>query len=165
MGYLKGTGEAERAARLISQAQDSVARLSELGMTSTQAAKLVSTHQGIPFSVFNTQLGTLESAVKYLREELSLSYESIGALLGRGPGPIGVTYRRTRSKHPARLTVTPGESLPFNAFRDRRLSVLESAANYLAAQGHDWHEIAQIMRRNDKTIWTVLDRARRKLAK
>lgn len=152
--------------RLLAEAADALERLDSLGVAPDDVLRVVSARQdvrGVPVSVFNSRLGALESVVKYLREELLLSYDSIAVLLHRNPGPVGVTYRRAKKKHGGRLDVSADETVPFSVFGDGLLSVLESIAYHLALQGHDWHEIAHIMCRHDKTIWTVLDRAKRKL--
>lgn len=154
--------------RLFSTAVHALDRLSEAGIEPSQVLSMAARRkgaEGIPFSVFNARLGTLESIVKYLREELLLDYSAIAGLLNRNEAPIGITYRKARQKLAQRLDVSSEETLPFSAFKDKRLSVLESASYNLAMQGYDWHEIATILRRNDKTIWTVLDRAKRKLRK
>ena len=53
--------------------------------------------------------------------------------------------------------------LPLEIFRDRSLSVLEVISEYL----HDelklsFHEIAKLMNRDDRTIWTCYHRAKKK---
>lgn len=53
--------------------------------------------------------------------------------------------------------------LPLKIFADRSLSVLEVISEYL----HDelkltFHEIAELMNRDDRTIWTCYHRAKKK---
>lgn len=140
--------------------------LSERGIEPKQALELAGRERGIPLSIFSTELGALESIVKYMRDELLLDYATIAALLGRNEGPVGITYRRAKKKSVSRLDTSSKESIPFEALRANSkmgLSVFESLAYHLAKQGHDWHEIARIMHRHDKTVWTVLDRAKKKM--
>src|SRR3989344_7396155 len=59
--------------------------------------------QGIPISIFNKKLSAFEAIVKYLREELGMSYEQIASILKRNSGPIGVTYRNAKKKFPFKL--------------------------------------------------------------
>ena len=142
--------------------------LSELGIGPEQAVRMAKLRQGkgIPISIFNPHLGALESIVKYMREELLLDYCTIARILGRNVGPIGVTYRRASRKLKNPLDISSKESIPFEALcanQAKQLSVFESLAYHLAKQGYDWHEIARIVHRHDKTVWTVLDRTKKKM--
>jgi DNA-binding CsgD family transcriptional regulator len=143
--------------------------LQERGIAPENALRLARMHRevkGVPVSIFNPELGALESIVKYLREETLLDYRTIARLLGRNEGPIGVTYRRTLKKLKARLDTSSKETIPFEVLRASKtvgLSVFEGIAYHLAKQGHDWHQIARMLHRHDKTVWTILDRAKRKM--
>ena len=161
-----GPGDTQDAWRILSEAASALEKLDSYGVDVGQVVELVRARKelrGIPVSVFNPDLGALESIVKYMREELLLGYDAIAALLGRNPGPIGVTYRRAKRKFSGRLDCSSEEVVPFSVLDSGNLSVLESVSMYLAQQGHDWHAIARLMRRHDKTIWTVLDRAKKKM--
>ena len=128
-----------------------------------KSVKLAKSCAGIPISIFNSRLGALESIVKYVREELNLDYLTIAKMLNRNEGPIGVTYRRAEKKFKGSLDISSREFIPYSVFGNSRLSVFESLAVYLKAQDYDWHEIAHILHRDDKTVWTVLDRAKKKM--
>ena len=154
--------------RLLDSVGAALCELDRLGVKSDEVVQLARARRsrGIPISIFNPYLGALESVVKYMREELLLDYGSIASILGRNKGPIGLTYRRAKKKLKVRLDKSSKQSIPFDALRANKkndFSVFESLAYYLAKTGHDWHDIARIMHRHDKTVWTVLDRAKRKL--
>jgi hypothetical protein len=58
------------------------------------------------------------------------------------------------------------EHIPLSVLADRSLSVLESVVEYL----HDkkmfsFHEIAVMINRDDRTIWTCYSRAKKKRAR
>ena len=54
-------------------------------------------------------------------------------------------------------------TLPAHIFRDRNLAPLESISEYLKeVQGLSFHEIAFRLGRDDRTIWTCYDRAKKK---
>ena len=56
--------------------------------------------------------------------------------------------------------------IPTHIFRDRTLSVLESLSEYLhKVRGLTYHEIAVLLNRDDRTIWTCCHRARIKREK
>ncbi len=53
--------------------------------------------------------------------------------------------------------------VPAYLFRDRRVAVLEALVEYLKdVKGLSYHEIAVLLNRDDRTIWTVYDRAKKK---
>ncbi|MCH8022673.1 MAG: hypothetical protein IH932_02890 [Thaumarchaeota archaeon] len=57
-------------------------------------------------------------------------------------------------------------SIPTSIFRDRSLSVLEAIAEYLKEQeGMRYSEIAKLLNRDDRTIWTAYNRAKAKRKK
>jgi DNA-directed RNA polymerase specialized sigma24 family protein len=53
--------------------------------------------------------------------------------------------------------------IPTFIFKDRSVAVLESLVEYLHdIQKMNYHEIAILLNRNDRTIWTVYHRAKKK---
>ena len=57
-------------------------------------------------------------------------------------------------------------SIPIEIFKDRNVAVLESLVEYLKDQKNlSYHEIALILNRDDRTIWTVYNRVSKKRAK
>ncbi len=120
----------------------------------------------IPISVFNNEhLGSLEAIVKYLRENLLLSFKQIASLTNRNEIPLAVTYRNAKKKLEARFVVheISPYAIPASILKDRNLSVLENIASYLKDTfGLNYHKIAVLLNRDDRTIWTVYQRARKK---
>lgn len=54
-------------------------------------------------------------------------------------------------------------NIPSFIFRDRSVSVMEALVKYLKEEQHlSFAQIATLLNRDDRTIWTVYDRARRK---
>jgi Mn-dependent DtxR family transcriptional regulator len=54
-------------------------------------------------------------------------------------------------------------TLPSSIFRDRDLSVLEAIAEYLKDKKNlRYSEIAKLLNRDDRTIWTAYTRAKEK---
>jgi predicted DNA-binding protein (UPF0251 family) len=120
----------------------------------------------IPISVFkNEQLGSLETIVKYLRENLLLSFKQIALLTNRNEIALAVTYRNSKRKLPEKFVITEISpySIPVSILKDRNISVLENIAAYLKDNfGLTYHKIAVLLNRDDRTIWTVYQRARKK---
>jgi hypothetical protein len=122
------------------------------------------TERTIPVSVFdNTALSALEAIVKYMKEDLGRNYKEIAFLLNRNYGPIAITYRNSLKKMKGRLDASSETRIPLSIFENSKLSVLENIVKYLKEDlSLTYHEIAIIMRRDDRTIWTVYNRSLRK---
>ncbi len=67
------------------------------------------------------------------------------------------------------MTDAPGDkymNIPSFIFKDRELAALESIVVYLKdSQGMSYAQIARLLNRDDRTIWTTYQRAKKKLAK
>ena len=120
----------------------------------------------VPISVFkNDVLGSLENIVKYLRENLMLSFKQIAALTNRNEIALAVTYRNAKKKLGSKFTIEEISpySIPVSILKDRKISVLENIAFYLKQNfGLNYHAIAVLLNRDDRTIWTVYQRAIKK---
>ena len=120
----------------------------------------------VPISVFNNDyLSSLENIVKYLRENLLLTFKQIAVLTNRNGIALAVTYRNAKKKLEAKFVVTEISpySVPVSILKDRNISVLENIVSYLKDTfGLTYHNIAVLLNRDDRTIWTVYQRARKK---
>jgi len=57
------------------------------------------------------------------------------------------------------LTIT----IPVSVIADRSLATLESVVEYLKeVQNLSYHQIAELLQRDDRTVWTVYSRAKKK---
>lgn len=57
-------------------------------------------------------------------------------------------------------------NIPISVLSDRSLAALESVVEYMKDKlGLSYHEIAMLLKRDDRTIWTCYNRARKKRAK
>ena len=119
----------------------------------------------IPISVFkNEHLGCLETIVKYLRENLLLSFKQIASLTNRKKTSLAVSYRNAKKKLKDKFVEESSPyHLPVLILQDRKLSVLENIVSYLKDTfGLTYHKIAVLLNRDDRTIWTVYQRAIKK---
>jgi len=124
----------------------------------------------IPVSLFvDRSLSVLEVLVEYLKEELHYTLHEIAVLTNRDDRTIWTVYdrakkKRTNSKKP---TLEKTEIfIPLNVLLDRALSVLEVLVEYVKEKLHlTYHEIAVLTNRDDRTIWTVYNRAKKKRGK
>lgn len=120
----------------------------------------------VPFSIFTKKLSILEAITKYLKEEVQLSLHKIGLLLNRNERNIWHTYNNTKKKHAGHLSITSSRYFfPLSIFQNN-LSILENLVVY-AKEDLDlsYHQIAVLTERNDRTIWTMYQRAKKKVAK
>lgn len=119
----------------------------------------------IPSFIFNDKLGSLESIVKYLKENLNIKVIRIASLLNRNDKTIWSTYNHSKKKHPEIFSEQESiVNIPISIFGSRKLSVLESIVYYIK-ENYDmnFHEIALILKRDDRTIWTVYQKAKKKM--
>ena len=119
----------------------------------------------LPISIFlNGKLGTLEVIVKFLRENHQMSLIKIAPFLGRSPQALAVTYHQAKKKMPERLI--PKDSpffIPVLIFQRSQLSILETFVCYLKeTYPLTNHQIAVMLNRNDRTIWTTYANAKKK---
>jgi len=126
------------------------------------------TNNGIPITILNNKkLSSLETIVKFLRENKKLSYKEIGKLLSRNSQSLAVSYAISRKKMPEIIKDVVNSNtiiIPFIAFSSH-LSILESICEYLHSQNHSYADISRMLNLNPRTVWTVCHRARIKLSK
>jgi hypothetical protein len=61
------------------------------------------------------------------------------------------------------ITALMTASIPSDIFRDRSISVLEAMVEYLKDELNlSFHEIAKMLNRDDRTVWTCYSRAKKK---
>lgn len=119
----------------------------------------------IPISIFqNEKLSVLETITKYLKEVKQYKFSQIARLLNRNDRTIWVTYNNTKKKMPELFEYKPSSTfVPANIFHNRLLSMLENITVYLKEKhGLKFSQIAKLLNRNDRTIWTVYNRAQKK---
>ena len=117
----------------------------------------------IPISIFTKQLSILETITKYLKEELSLSFHQIGDFLNRNERNIWHTYKNANKKHAKRLEIQPSRYfIPISIFQNK-LGALENVVLYLKDELNlSYHNIAVLLQRDDRTIWTIYNKAKKK---
>jgi hypothetical protein len=120
----------------------------------------------VPDSVFSSKLTILESFVKYLKENSKLDYKSISNIVGRDQRNIWQIYNSAKKKSASRFSDKQIKlMIPASVLSNKKFSALENIAAYLKESGHTYHETAVILKRDDRTIWTVYSRYKKKNAK
>ena len=73
------------------------------------------------------------------------------------------TFKKEVVKNDLESQRAPSLMIPSFVFKDRRLKVLEVLVEYLKENHNlNYHEIAILLNRDDRTIWTVYQRALKK---
>ncbi len=119
----------------------------------------------LPISIFKTKkISSLESIAKFLRENKGLSFKKIAKLLNRNPISLCSTYHKAKKKFTKRFIIKKTDELiPFSVFQNRKFSILESLIQYLKQDCKlSNHKIAILLNKDDRTIWTVYSRAKKK---
>jgi len=119
----------------------------------------------IPVSIFESKkLSALEVICKYLKEESEYNYAKIALLLNRDSRTIWTTYFNAIKKRKEKLPVKESKFLiPVSIFKDRKFSVLEALVSYLRDNFNlRYSEIATLLARDERNIWTVYNRAKKK---
>ena len=115
----------------------------------------------IPLCVFyNDELSSLETIVKYLKEEMDMKFCDIARLLNRNEKTIWTTYHNAKNKNSERFILSDSKYfLPTSIFKNRAFGVLGCVVKYLKDEQHlTYHEIGVLLKRDDRTIWTTYKR-------
>jgi len=114
----------------------------------------------IPIDVFRQEVSPSEALCKYLRENEGFSYSEIAGVLNRDDRTVWINYHNAAKKKAKRTRVRADTIyVPVSVFRDRRLSVLEAVVIYFRERGVKNVEIARILDRDPRNIWTLYSRA------
>jgi len=118
----------------------------------------------IPISLFENSLSALELVVRYLHDEHNLSFAQIAQLINRSQKNIWLSYQRSLNKHREKLQISESDySIPVSRFANLRLSMLENTVCYLHEVCNlNFSKIAAVLHRNQKTVWTVYSRVKKK---
>ena len=118
----------------------------------------------IPTSIFNEKLGPLETICKFLKENLNLSNKKISIYVGRDSKSVWQAYMTASKKLKEKFEIKYGGiSFPVSILQKRKLSVLENIMVHLKEElGLSYKEISVVLRRDQRTVWTVYQRAKKK---
>jgi len=121
----------------------------------------------IPASIFTRRLGILETICKYLKENLNFSNKKIASLIGRSSKSVWQAYNESKKKLEKKFEILPTRYfIPVSILQNKELSVLENIVVYLKEEfSLRYHEIAVLLKRDDRTIWSVYQKARKKNVK
>ena len=117
----------------------------------------------VPISIFNQELSGLEALSYYLKEHAGLRFCVIASLLNRDDRTIWDSYTQGKKKALSFSNTTSTFHIPLYIFEDRNLGVLEALSKYLKEErALKFSQIAKLLGKNDRTIWTAYHRAQKK---
>jgi hypothetical protein len=123
----------------------------------------------IPIAIFNQNISPAEVLSKYLKENLGLNFREIGKLINRDERTIWINYRnaikkkKLKIKIKKKLKIEKLINISVKIFSDRRLSVLESIVKYLKEREFRNSEIAEMLGKDPRNIYTLYSRVKKKL--
>lgn len=143
--------EEELKQRVVELAQELRAR----GLTQRELAQAVTGGAAVPATALKTGLSPLRSVVTYLCQE--------GMRLGDVAKTLHRSYRAVwGARCDERVEAEETEHyLPLSIFSEKH-SVLEAAVQHLRKQGLRFSEIARLLGKDPRTVWTAWNRARQK---
>jgi len=110
----------------------------------------------MPLSLFSDRkLGSLEIVVKYLKENLSLNFSQIAAIINRDQRTIWCTYSKAVKKDKSLFKVGKEKyNVPFEIFSNRNVGPLEALVCYLKDNLKlSFKQISELLNRDYNTIW------------
>ena len=149
----------------LEKAKQTIAKITKKYNTDpTKLIKISDKDIFIPTSIFKKDLTVLESSVKYLKEEKNYSLRRISKILGRDERNIWHTYSKSKKKYPKKFVIKETEFwITSLLFSNTNLSAQEAIVSYLKEEfSLTYHKIAVLLEKNDRTIWTVYNRAKKK---
>jgi hypothetical protein len=116
----------------------------------------------VPSTIFLNKLGALEAITKYMKENLGMSYHNIAEILNRDQRTIWTAYNKSKEKQKEQIIVKETDVfLPVSIF-NKKLTILEAMIVYLKQQGLKYTDIAKLLNREQRNIWTIYSKAIKK---
>jgi len=145
-------------ARLKKEYHYSSETISELGAKEAQLL--------IPIQIFAAELAPSEALVKYLKEEHDLNYHEISELINRNERGVWASYQRAKKKMPSKFDIKEPIMIPISVFANKKFSILECLITHLKdVRGVKGAKIAKLLNKHPANIWTIYNRANKKLGK
>jgi hypothetical protein len=116
----------------------------------------------IPSCIFNAKLSSFETIVKFLKESYGLSIQQISELLNKKKQSAWRAYKEASLKFKDSFEVSNlYYPIPVEIFKNSGYSLLETLVLFLKDEcGLTYSEIASLLARDDRTIWTVYNRTK-----
>ena len=114
----------------------------------------------IPITIFSKEIGGLEVVVKFMKENLNMNYHEIAGALQRDERTIWTAYNKAIEKDKTPIKVEDNEiTISVELLRNRNFTVFEIIISSLKEQGMKFSEIAKLLDRDQRNIWTIYSNA------
>jgi len=101
-----------------------------------------------------------------MKENLGMTYHEIAQAIARNDRTIWVSYKKAKDKQKAPIEIKETAIyIPISILSNRNLTILEAVIVYLKEKGLKYSEIARLVDREQRNVWTIYSRAVKKLAK
>jgi len=131
----------------------------------------------LPNTIFaDRSVSVFEAVVEYLKDKLHYTLSEIAKKTNRDQRTIWTVYNRVQNKRKEekekkkleqkRKEKEPAveEFIPLDVFLNRDIAVLEAVVVYLKDKKEfNYREIGKLLDRNERTVWTVYNRAIKKM--
>ncbi len=117
-----------------------------------------------PPTIFSRKLSPLEAVTKYLHEAIDMDFKAISFQISRSPQALKRAYNNALDKQPTPFKPEQHRHMvPISALK-ANLSILEAVVAYLIDK-HSlrYADVAQLLKRDARTVWTVYQRSQEKL--
>lgn len=135
-------------------------------MSSQDIAQLITqqSDEFIPLCIFNNNsLSVFEAIVKYLVDNREISLKKVSKLLNRNYSTIWTTHSNAKKKLKASFKIDSCKQIPISIFSDSKYTIFESLVKFLKEEEDlPNNEIAKLLNRNNKTIWTIYNNTKKK---
>ena len=113
----------------------------------------------IPSCIFDRKLSVFEAIVKYLKENLGLANRDIALLTSKSQKSIWQAYNFARKKVSSVFEIVASDYYVPVSVLKKPFTVFESVVKYLKEDVMlNFHEIGILLKRDDRTIWTIYQR-------
>ena len=124
----------------------------------------------VPIWLFRNELSSFEIIVKYLIEEKRKDISNVAKLTNRSKQGVWQAYNNSKKKVPSRFKLKEDKEIksvydfPVSIICNKKFSVLESIVKFLREKFQiSYTNIANLLSRDPRTIWTVYSRVEKKL--
>ena len=115
----------------------------------------------LPVTIFQDEFTAFQAIIKYLKEHLKLSNKKISSLLNKDVKSVWAAHQLVKNK-PLIFKET-NINIPLSTFKGGELSSLEALVSFLKNLDMTYAEIARLLNRDQRTVWTACLRAKNKL--
>lgn len=141
------------------QLKELARQLRSRGYSQERLLQLIAGDKSVPATVFATDISPLQALVTYLKDHQQISMSSIASQVGRSYRAVWGSYHKEGI-----IVKDTAYYIPIEVF-SRRLSILEAAVSYLKDHYQlKYSDIARLLDKDDRTIWTTYKRAKKKNA-